>query len=67
MLDKEDLKAIEEYLIFVITSIVFLIAMTMVLNIDANSKQIINGGINDYDDYSRNEIQLYGEIETKRF
>lgn len=67
MIDKENLKAIEEYLIFVITSIVFLIAMTMVLNIDANSKQIINGGINDYDDYSRNEFQLYGEIETKRF
>lgn len=67
MIDKEDLKAIEEYLIFVITSIVFLIAMTMVLNMDANSKQIINGGINDYDDYSRNEIQLYGKIEAKRF
>ena len=67
MIDKEDLKAIEEYLIFVITSVVFLIAMTMVLNIDANSKQIINGGINDYDDYSRNEFQLYREIETKRF
>ncbi len=67
MLDKEDLKAIEEYLIFVITSIVFLIAMTIILNVDANSKQIINGGINDYGDYSRNEIQLYREIEAERF